>query len=72
MVQRDLNVVLKTGNSIFCSSSPKIGLCNTEEGCLLGETRMWQMAEEGAGARPEWVFFLPVLKLGYTTRGSWE
>lgn len=28
---------------------------------------MWQMAE--GGTRHEWVFFLPILRLGYMTQG---
>lgn len=51
MLQRDLNIVLKIGNSIFHSSFPGTGLYNTDEGCLLGDTRMWQMAEGEAGTR---------------------
>lgn len=51
MLQRDLNIVLKTENLIFRSSFLETGLYNTDEGCLLGETRMWQMAEGEAGTR---------------------
>ena len=55
MLQRDLNVVLKTRSSVFWSSAPEIGLCNMDEDSGVS---IWQMAEGGAGARHEWVFFL--------------
>lgn len=60
MLQRDLDVIFRTRNSIFCPSFPETGPCNTDEGvrCVPGERRMWKMKEGAARARFEWVFFL--------------
>lgn len=66
MLQKDLNVILRIRNSVFCPSSPETGSCNTVEGVryVLRETKMWEMAEGAAGASHECIFFLPILNLG--------